>query len=286
MEFELQFFTEAFVRSWFNHSNDGVVTTSLILLANTALHRLCSPLFTMSLTNESFTFLQSEDLPPLPDAVSVPSPAVSEISLFSSPESASPVPDLGEFADVPLDELHELLANVTESKEQTDQLYASQATLIKEHEEKTREMYNELKKRKARYDCMKAQQRATIAKRTAVNKRNTLLRRAIKHKTPKACKKKRNDADDLIKKYRYTGLHAYCAETCGELADQTLGSKVFNEAKERWQTLTHLERAYYSKKAAERKKEVEEQRMREFEEKVAKFNAARAAAGESILGLE
>ena len=223
----------------------------------------------------------------LPDTTILFTPSPSPTPTQVQPKVATPlaVPDLGEFAETPVDELHKLLADVTESKEQTDQLYAAQAKSLKDHAEKTRHMYNELRKRKAVYDSMKIVQRATIAKRTAVNKRKTILRRAIKHKTPKACKKKKRDADDLIPKYRYTGLHAYCAETCGELADHTIGSKVFNEAKERWQSLSHQEKTYYSKKAADRKKQVEEQRMREFEKKVAKYNAARAAAGESVLGL-
>ena len=112
-------------------------------------------------------------------------------------------------------------------------MYASQKELIDQHIAYTKVMYAELKERKKRLDTMKAQQRKTIADRTAINKRNTLIRRAIKAKTPVAAKKPRSKPRKIgVKASCRTALQQYCTEVCGDLSGAVMSKELFSAAKD------------------------------------------------------
>ena len=239
---------------------------------------------------DSSTTPSLPSLPPLPDAMMAPSegelslpassPASSTASSLSSPAS------LGEFTDTPLEDLHEMLLGIAEEKERTDQLYASQKELIDQHAAYTKAMYAELKERKERFDAMKARQSKTMAERTAINKRNTLIRRAIKAKTPKAAKKPRSKPRKIgVKASCRTGLQQYCTEVCGDLSGAVVSKELFSAAKDQWNGMTPEQQAPYVEAAAAYNRSVEEKRLAEFLEHVAAYNAHCAQNNQPVLGL-
>ena len=179
-----------------------------------------------------------------------------------------------------------MLLGIVEEKERTDQLYASQKELIDQHAATTKAMYTELAERKERFDAMKARQRKTMADRTAINKRNTLIRRAIKAKTPVAAKKPRSKPRKIgVKASCRTALQQYCTEVCGDLSGHVVSKELFSAAKDQWNGMTPEQQAPYVEAAAAYNRSVEEKRLAEFLEQVAAYNAHCAQNNQPVLGL-
>jgi len=104
------------------------------------------------------------------------------------------------------------------------------------------------------------------------------------NKTPKARKPK--SAIESYLNYHYTPAHEFASQKCSNIADKVVGKKVFSTAMAAWKTLSPEEQAKYAQEAERKKKEVEAQRMLEFERKCAEINLERRRQGLPILGLE
>ena len=254
-----------------------------------AHHRSSLFFTTPSTMCDSSTTPSLPSLPPLPDAMMAPSEG--ELSLAASPASStasslSSPASLGEFTDTPLDDLHEMLPGIAKKKECTDLLYASQKKLIDQHAAYTKTIYEDLALRKDTFDAMKARQRETMAKRTAINKRIAAIRRAIRAKTPVAAKKPRAKPRKIgVKASCRTGLQQYCTEVCGDLSGAVVSKELFSAAKDQWNGMTPEQQAPYVEAAAAYNRSVEEKREAEFLEQVAAYNAQCAKNNQPVLGL-